>query len=369
MSIIKIKGSKEFCNLNNTTNNRKICFSCLNPYHLFISYILSKTVYKNDYKVLLLSDYHGVIRRAYKNILGHVKLWDEVILIKDRSYNQRHIELKKINFNDIDVLHYFTYAFYNYILFDYLEDTTKIILTDEGTMTYLFRESFDISGMGTIDFNKILEIWLLDKNLYVSKLNKPLENIKIEKSFRNSSLLNEICKELNYIFDYNHSQIHSDIVFFDQPLKKANILNYSQEKKALLKVFNELKSYKVAIKKHPSDYYSKYDGIKSNIIKDNEAPWELILLNECLKNESNLYNKVFISYHSSSLINSQILLKIFNIPTKSVFMYKYLESSTKKVVVHRVFEELIREFKKYYGENIHDISSLEELRLLLNKLL
>lgn len=362
---------KEYLKNNSMTEKvsckKRVCFSCLNSYHLFISYILSKTVYMNDYKILMLSDHHENVKKAYKNIINKFNIWDEVILIQDRSKGSRHQQLKKIDFDNLDILHYFTYAFYNYLLFDYIKERTKIILTEEGVMTYLIKESFETSKLKPIDIERVSEIWVLDKNLYVSSLNRPVKNLEMEKYILNDKLLADICYELNEIFDYWHEEIDSDIIFFDQPFSKVGLATKQEEKRILSEILDELNDYKVLIKKHPSDSLNKYKDFNVNIIKDNGVPWELVLLNECINNKSNLYNKVFLSYHSAALINTTILLNTFKIPFKSIFLYKLLENSIKRTVTHKLFEKFIVKFKESYGKDIYNITSIDELRNELSK--
>lgn len=356
-------------NLDKLHNKRKVCFSCLNSYHLFISYILSKTVYKHDYKILILSDYLNILKIAHKNIINRFDIWNEVRLISDTTNAARHHQLKKIDFEDLDVLHYFTYGLYSGLLFDYIKEKTKIILTDEGLMTYLIKESLEARKNKTIDIERISEIWVLNKNLYVSNFKRTIKNIEIEKHLNDNQFLTVMCKELNEIYNYNHKKINANIIFFDQPLTKVHLTTEEKERQIITKIFHQQNYDKFLIKKHPSDFYAKYRRLNLSIIKnDIGVPWELVLLNEYIHNRSNLYNKIFISYYSAGLINSKILLNLFKIPCKSIFLYRFLEKELERTIVRKNFEKFLDRFKNLDEKNVHDIKSIEELQDFLKEL-
>lgn len=313
---------------------------------------------------MLLSDCHNILEIAYENIINKFDVWSEIILIKEKHQPISRQELAKIDLKDIDVLHYFTYAFYNHLLFDYIKEKTKIILTDEGVMTYLIKESFGTNK--PINIERISEIWLLDKNLYVSNFTRTLKNIPMEKYLCDDRLLTEMCKELNRLYNYNHEKINSDFIFFDQPITKVCLITEPKEKQILAKIFAGLDRDKIIIKKHPSDFYYKYQDFSFDIIKnDNGVPWELVLLNEYLNNRPNLYDKVFISYYSAALINSKIFLDIFRIPCKVIFLFKFLEDEIKKPVTHLIFKQLVNRFKKLDEKNIYALNSIDELRNII----
>ncbi|WP_053956727.1 hypothetical protein [Inediibacterium massiliense] len=339
-----------------------VCFACLNAYHLFISYILSNIRYENDDKILILSGHYSILKRAYNEILLESKIWKQVILIEDNSIVKRRKQLNKINFDSIDIIHYFTYSSYNVLLFPFVKERTKIILTDEGVMTYIFKECLECRKIQGWDIEKVSQVLVLDKRLYISTLNKPVQNIELETCVRDKVKLRYICKKLNKIFGYKHKPINSNVVFFDQPLSKTRIINEQQEKKLLYTVLNNFMKYKVLVKKHPSDSYDKYGNIGVKIMNYQDIPWELVLLNEYINNKANLYGKVFISYNSAALINTRILYNIFKIPCTSIFMYKLIKPSIQKSVSDLAFQKFMYNFKSYYSEYMYDINSIEEIK-------
>ncbi|MTI59630.1 MAG: hypothetical protein FH762_06510 [Firmicutes bacterium] len=357
-------------------NKRRVCFACLTSYNLFISYILSRTVYRNDYKILMLSDIHNLA--TYSRIIKYCNIWDEVFLIREdkKPREQRFIDirqqLQRVNFTDLDILHYFTFASgsFGFILLDYIPNTTKIILTQDGVMTYYFKETFNYCRSKwsniynrDIDFNRTSEIWLFDKNLDANKLLKrPVRNIGITEYIKNSNLLNLFCIELNKIFNYNHKPLNYDVIFLEQQLSNLKVTKVQQEKYLFSLILNELKGYRVLVKMHTSSNKEKYNEyINVNCLKDN-VPWEFVLLNELNSNRTALNSKIFMSYHSTALINTQIILRALNIPSKAIWMCDLLQNFIKKKVADEKFPELVERFKVLYKQDLYDVKSIDELR-------
>lgn len=373
--------TKVSINDNLLENKKVVCFACLASNNLFVSYILSKTVYKNDYKILILSDIHN--KDSYLNIVKNLDVWEEVILIKEdnKPRKERFLDirnqLEKIDFSRIDILHYYTFASgsFGYLLFDYIPNKTKIILTQDGVNTYYFGECFEYCKNkyspyyddSDINFDRASEIWIYDKKLDLNRLlKKKVRNIEISQFINNNDLLKEFCNELNTIFNYNHSLLDYDIVFFDQPITRMAITKNREEEHIFETILNELKGYKVFVKKHPSSFKRKYEKFKDVDVLESTVPWELVLLNEISLNRENLYNKVFITYHSSSLINTLIFLSVLDISIKGVWLCNLLEALTSEQVAYDLFKEFINEFKKIYGYNFYDIESINQLRETLN---
>ncbi len=85
-------------------------------------------------------------------------------------------------------------------------------------MTYIIKESVQQWAADTksskmpLDFNKISEIWLFDKRLFISDIDIPLREIEFKK-YIDTDLKYVLRDELNYIFDYEHKRDKFDIVF------------------------------------------------------------------------------------------------------------------------------------------------------------
>ncbi|MBF8984166.1 hypothetical protein IZY60_11515 [Lutibacter sp. B2] len=365
---------------------KRICFACFTPGNIFISYILAKTVYKDDYKILILSDWNCT--DVYFRIVENSSVWDKVILINEagrKNRNQRFKEirdqLRKINFDRIDVLHYIqmNQNSYLHILFNYIPDKTKIIATIFCKVTYYIKEHYlyasEILRNNNIDCNidldRVSEIWVYDKKLYIDKLFKrPVKNIEIFKYIKNKKMLNRFCNELNKIFNYRHKLMDYDVIFCDQPLKRGYFNNEMQKEKQLFsKIINEFKNYKVLVKNHHRSPYEKYKEFEVGIIEENKGhvPWELILLNELNNNESNASNKIFVSYFSETVFTTNLFLNNLNIPHKTIRLKGILENHINRKIGNDMDDKFDEKFKELYGENLYDIESIDELRNTLAK--
>ncbi|MBF8984162.1 hypothetical protein IZY60_11495 [Lutibacter sp. B2] len=356
-------------------NHKVVCFVCLTPYHVFVSYLLSKTVYKNNYKIIMLSNYNVAVERAYKNS-NKLNLWNEIILIKERKESSDFVreQLNDLDFKNIDILHYFSWGsrlcsnVMNYVL-----DETKIILTDEGVMTYVVKEAYKNwtkkykDKKNPLDFHKISEIWLFDKRLYVSKLKKPLKNIEFKK-YLDSNLKFELCNDLNILFDYKHKKNDYNLVFFDQYLALAQIITSTEEKHLLINILQTAENLKVLIKNHPRDSNDKYTGLNIDIFKDKDIPWEVIYLNEYIKNKSKIKNKIYMTYSSAAMLNNRILFKDFDTSNNYILLNKLLLNFTNNFEINVTLKKFLKKFKKLYGMNFHEITTFSHLNNVLNNI-
>ncbi|RUT59992.1 hypothetical protein C1148_01680 [Clostridium botulinum] len=106
---------------------------------------------------------------------------------KNGDFNFVKNQLESVNFNDVDILHYFSWgSIANYVLLEFVMPHTTVNLTDEGVMTYIIKESVQQWAADTksskmpLDFNKISEIWLFDKRLFISDIDIPLREIEFK---------------------------------------------------------------------------------------------------------------------------------------------------------------------------------------------
>ena len=314
----------------------KVCFACLNDSNLFLSYILSKTAYENNYKILILSDHYG--KETYSRIIRDCSIWDEVVLINEAGRNPEDIarQLKQMDFSNIDVLHYFAFAQKSYtsILFDYIPKDTRIILTVYCIVTYYFKEYYlnyikNINSVN-IDLNRVSEVWVYDERLYTGELLKgPVKSMDIFEYLNNEELLSGFCNELNAIFGYTHRLMDYDVMFFDQSIT-SRFINADKEKRLFSTVLNAFDNRKVVVKLHPNTHSVwKYNDFKVSIINEKRLPWEVILINELKYNKSNLKNKIFATYFSESLFTTRIFLKNLNLSCKTIWLRDVLQKNTK----------------------------------------
>lgn len=353
--------------LNTSVDYKTICFSCLTLYHVFVAHILSKTVYKNSYKMIIFSDHH--LKKVYERSM-ELNLWDKVILIEEKNNPLHSVQqqLNQINLKNIDILHYFSWgSLLNCILPNYISSSAKIILTDEGIMTYGVKEFYEnwkkINNIqyDPIDLNIISEIWLFDTRLYISEFNRPLKNIDF-KTYLDNDLKFEFCKELNILFDYKYEKREWDILFFDQPLALANIIPENKEKSLLTNIIQSLKKFNLLIKKHPSNLDMKYTDLDVDVLPCGNIPWEVIYFNEYINRKSNMQNKIYMTYNSAAALNTRIFLKDFDTNNYFIILNKLLINFTDTPSLGKITERLFQKFGELYEKNFFEIESFEKLK-------
>lgn len=351
----------EYCEKIYPINEECVCFSCITSLHVFTSYVLSKTVYKDNYKIIMLSNLIKNVVEAY-NRIKLSDIWDEVILI-DETKPQFQLEI--INWKKVGALHYYSWGSpYNSILFDYISDRTKVILTDEGISTYEIKEVAELLN-APVDFDRISEIWLYDKRLFMSSMDKPLKDIEFKK-YIDSDLKYTFCKELNYIFNYKHKDEKFDIVFFDQHLYKSGMLSMNQEKYLLLNIMMVLDNLEVIIKKHPTDDIEKYYNYNiTNKVYEQDVPYELIHLNNYVYGVK-INKSVYMTYASTALVSNIYMFK--DVKSKYILLHKLLFGISGNEYDIQSLMEFIKAIEDAYKIKFIDIDSFYELSITANKL-
>lgn len=361
-------------------SNKVICFTCFTIQNIFISYLLTKTIYKNDYCILILSDWN--CSRVYRNIIENSKdIWDKVVLIeeagkmtKSERFKKINDQLIKIDFSNIDVIHYFQMNQNSYlnVLFSYIHCNTKVIITVYTASTYYIKEYINFAKEYykrrnediNINTKRINEVWVYDKNLFIGdKYNIKIKDIEIFKYLRNKNMLNNFCIDLNKIFNYTNHNLNYDVVFLDQYLKRY-FQNDMEEMRLMESIISTLFDKKVLIKLHPSvnTEIDKYDNYNVSIIKENTVPWEVILLNEI--NNNNLNNTIFISYYSESLFTTHIYLNKLKISHLTLCLKNILnvKKTINKDIGEYLFHKYINKIKEVYTDYFYEIKSIEELK-------
>ncbi|WP_434304827.1 glycosyltransferase [Clostridium botulinum] len=365
-------------NIKNAIMKRKIMFSCITTYHMFVAYILSKTVYKDDYKIILVASGHNDYEKICKNMCD-LNIWEEIVLINEKNgdFNFVKNQLESVNFNDIDILHYFSWgSIANYILLEFVMPHTIVNLTDEGAMTYIIKESVQQWAADTksskmpLDFNKISEIWLFDKRLFISDIDIPLREIEFKK-YIDTDLKYVFRDELNYIFGYEHKRDKFDIVFFDQYLTLSGQTNFSQEKYLLMNIARLAKGLNLIIKKHPTDSANKYKGIEIDNILMDMVPWEVICLNYYIDDELN--NRVFMTYASTAMLTNIFLFDNSLKNNTFIFLYNILNNLAGKNAGYENFNIFLNRIKDVYDisfvvpESFYEVKKYFSVNVMKNK--
>lgn len=357
-------------------------FACLNKNNVFSSYILSKTIYNDDYKILLVSDY--VFKKDEINRIKNLNIWNEVIYFREVNipleifFSEIKNQLNEIDLNRMDLLHFYSFGYksFNFNLFDFIGVKTKIIQTVFCVTEHYIKEYWtmlkekNIMTSAEINlnyFNKLSEIWVYDKNLYIGdSMGLTIKDIKFEEYLEDKDKLKEVCIDLNNIFNYTYKSLEYDVLFLDQPCAPRYFdNNIGKEMELFQRILSTFNNKKVLIKKHPRSPINKYDDLHVNTIEDNKVPWEVILLNEINHKGSNLKDKLFVSYLSSALVNTHIILTKLKIRSKAIWLSDLLINNSNEPVGYDLYKKFIEELKENYRNNFYHIKDLYSLQGLV----
>lgn len=308
-----------------------ILFKCTSAYTVFISVVLSELYYSDNYKILLISN----TNKSLMNFIDSFKstsIWDEIIILNEGSFEKSDVEKQVFNILEnysIDIFHLFLYDLYSLTFMKYISKKTKIILTEEGTMTYqplkhykrdfeklkenkdLFQNINDLK----MNWERIDEIFLFEPRLFDGSINKPVKKIDIECLLKDYTKRNDLVNKLNKLFSYSLESKNYEIVYFDTYLCDRNYISLDYEKYYLKNIIDIIKRYNYIIKLHPNeekDFYKlRYNNIAINIESNSLIPWEVIYLNIIHYYPDK--KLILISTCSTSMYNTQIIGQhIFN---------------------------------------------------------
>lgn len=327
----------------------KIAFCTGNIYSILISYILAKTHYKNNYKIMFISDNLKAGQNICKR-LKELKIFDEIYYINDKINNNMD---NATLIEDVELAHVF--SFYNPYIREICNNYSgKVILTEEGMATYRLELGIEKKHRKNID-----EIWISDKELIATNLltDKVKEVRFFEEFFKLDNYHQLVEQELNYIFNYNHETIYNRI-FFDQYF---TMNSYLEELLFLKEIKPILNYYGIKVKKHPlNPNGGKFDNLDINILNlDEHIPWELVLINDALNNCEKRKEFLLVTISSSTVYNSIISFReLFDF--KIISLNKLFQ---KKQLL--ALENNINKNKKYC---ILQIDSLDGLNNCLSKI-
>lgn len=308
-----------------------ILFKCTSAYTVFISVILSELYYKDNYKVLLVADTNKPLMSFIDSFKSNI-IWNEIIILNEGSFEKLDVEKQVFTILEnytIDIFHLFLYDLYSLTFMKYMPKEAKVILTEEGTMTYQplkhykrdfekLKENKDLSqNVNDLKMNweRIDEVFLFEPRLFDGSINKPVKKIDIEYLLKDYNKRNDLIDKLNKLFSYSLKNKNYEVVYFDTYLCDRNYISLDYEKYYLNNIVDVIKEYNYVIKLHPNEtkdfYKTRYDNIAINIECNSLVPWEVIYLNII-----HYYpNKklILISTCSTSMYNTQIIGQhIFN---------------------------------------------------------
>jgi len=329
-----------------------IGFYCVTAFQIFLTVLLKYCYFKNQKCVIFLAS--PLVPEDYNLQVFYDLGFEKIIIVnRDDEEQGKEIDFEKLFFFSIYCAHS-----------RYLKKlkTKCLALVYEGITTYQLKHwcECDIDKRFNIDTD-IDEIWLPNLNLLLDKeyLHK-CKQFTVDFNKLGTDVEN-ICECLNRIFYYTYQPVYATSVFMDRYLKKF-VHDITAERMLTQNVYYGIKGEKL-IKRHPGDeaYEEKYMGLEGlEVIKEN-VPWELIYLNNRLRNKDFKVTE-YIIYNSFAPANMALL---FNEPSfKCVCVddilinYGNISNTYLNADITRNVLDLLSE---EYGVEVQYISDLEEL--------
>jgi O-antigen biosynthesis protein len=296
-----------------STPKETVFFACGTEYHLLIAFILSKTTYRFNKKILFI--YNEPRIAQYIHSAKEIKAWDEVHLItaKDSEFSST------LDIPDLSTLHFFTFGYpvFNQLFSRMSQKGVKIILTDEGTLSYhparFLSDWLDARPQNAVvaegfSLAQIAEYYLGDPRIFCESTNVPLRQIPFDDFIELAREDKQIGHDLEHLFLLENPQPlgKKEFVFFQQNATNAKLLpSYINEiiDESIIRLSNKHDTY---IKAHPSlAIHNAIEGPEGLTKSLNGTPWELNLLLSKIHNPEFSYkNTIFISLNSSAMHNS-----------------------------------------------------------------
>jgi len=326
--------------------------------------------YKNCSKTLVISDFSIKSCSELVTRLRHLSIWDEIILIQEKDTPATKVESQVNNVltREFDILHFFSYGVLSSRIFmNNISARTRVILTEEGKMTYRpiaeynkWRQCFVLNNWGigveerycVIDWNRIDEIWVFEPLLFDGSLARPVKEIDLSDIFKDQEGTKKVIDQLNYIFDYQYKNCHFEIIYFDNYLSSmSHLLPLDAERYFLNKIIEITKGYDLYIKTHPGEEKGlaeiRFDGLDVKFIANNAVPWEVIYLNHILHNGD--AKLVLLAASSSAVHNSFLIGKYFGISQCYLVLLVDLIKDYLQVNFLEEDSDYIRRFVQVYG--------------------
>lgn len=355
-------------------------FFCSTPYQILVAINIKLNQHEDEEADIYILNHFDNAKKIVdnledKSIFSSVNYIDCINFTKSFSSNKiiRFYEKANVYLNYRNITEkYFNFKnkFYDEIYLTYPDviiqlaiktlseqnDKLKINLYEDGTGGYtgfnpsIFKKLFNL----IFGFDKVIDeyhsINVFQPELYSGNAKK--NNIKINKIPKINAESKKIKCLINDVFNYkNNYDISEKIIFLEQPLDFVDGLNND-----LKNIANEILSKDYIIKLHPRTNVNNFNDF--NLYQDNSIPWEVITLN------SNLKDKVLISYYSTACVSPKI---IFDQEPIIIFLYNIqglndiLTYETKKFI--KKFQVLYEDQSKIFIPN-----TIEELKRIISKI-
>lgn len=301
-----------------------IVFKCSSLYTIFTAAVLCETEYREEETILLLSSQSNPnMKNFFENFQKTLVFFDKIIILNDASIDVNDVENevnKIIKQYKIDIFHMFLYDTYSLFFQKLLPSKTKIIFTEEGTLTYQPKKNYEIESntiyfcnrladIISMNWERIDEVALYQPEVFDGSLNVPVKKIHIEYLISENLKREAFLKKINNFFGYIPKEEDYEVIYFDNNLCETGCIQSDFERRFLKYVMEVIQEYKYTIKLHPHEienfYKFRYDNKPIKIQKDSCIPWEIVFLNKMHRNT--LQNLIVMSAGSTAEYNSIII--------------------------------------------------------------
>lgn len=339
----------------------KITFCTCNAYTIIYSYLLKKKYYRDEETTLIISDLVLADYLAISKKIDKLGIFDKVIIMQEKGVSAEAIENKCEEIIDKNSERFHVYTFgslYNrWVLANGLGEK---IMTDEGVATYI-----DLTLYDYIDIKKIDKAWIGNVKLYCGILLKD-KLVEINMTDFIEENIEEICEELNYIFNINDEDIEvfPKKIFLDQYLKPGILKN---EDIILGRILNPIFiNESIEVKMHPTQ--AKYVEKFSERVKlcDYSIPFELFILNRLKKQKISKEELEEISIYtitSSAAISFKLLIN----KTLNINNFYFLDLYSDGSELNNSQIKLVKKLEKVYSNNVRTINCIKEFQPFYNK--
>ena len=355
----------------------KVVFICESKVSLLNTYIISNSMYqKEDQKIVLITN--RFMDEEYIHYIDSLQYWDKVILVdaKESKKDINKVNKSFLNKEQPDIIHYFTIGhFTTSSLVNQAEENCKIICTEGSIANYdlarwseetriKFREEDIIP-----DYNKVSEVWLLEKRLYKGEIPKGrvIKDIKLDL-FKEQSKMH--LQRLNVLFKYKKELFCDRDIIIAPTYLSQDVRGFSYGWLAFLQesICKILASKRVVMKYHVTTGGNATDdnslNYLTNYVIDNEIPLELFVLNAIINKEK----KVFITSNSSAAVTTAIYIE--KLDSQTIEIIDLIRIYQKNVCYYKdTYRWLLEHFEgvsQIYRKDIHLISEFKELCGLIN---
>jgi len=354
-------------------NNEIICFACLTEFHLFVSYILSTTIYYQKKKILLICKNFRLAK--YIDSLLELNIWDELIII-DPFDPLEEIISRLIKLSDsIDILHFFSWGFspYNKLFVQCISKDKKVILTDEGSASYLpfkwfnsWIDNYDSnrSIVGEVDLKKASEIWLFNPLLFRDQKIIPIRKIDLVNFYKSCNENFHVVEDFKKIFKFDENKLFNyDLIYFRQYYSLRGDLTINADSFIDNQICSILESNNFYIKDHPAYLINPFKQ-KNDSLFTLDIPWEAFIVLSKIDNSKKInMPKVYISSSSSAMFNTNA----FGIFGEFIFLNHIFELYT-DIKDNNINELIIASKQIYPNSKFYEPKDWDELQKIISNI-